>query len=107
MTNPSKTRFFLPVLFMIAGCAFSIYVFYEFTNALPTAFDYLVMYAFFEGTAWTDIAIILIIAIPILVLVYFLGIPIGSVFLFIHKTVKAAAYDTNIMQIGKQFGAAH
>lgn len=105
MKNPSKTRFFLPVIFILAGCSFAIFTFWQFTSGLPTAFDYLVMYTFIEGTAWTDIAIILLISIPILALEYFLlGIPIASLFLFIHKTVKAAAYDTNIMQIGKEFG---
>jgi hypothetical protein len=105
MKNPSKTRFFLPGIFMLAGIAFSVYTFWQFTSGLPTAFDYLEMYSIIEGTAWTDIAIILLIAIPILALEYFLlGIPIASLFLFIHKTVKAAAYDTNIMQIGKEFG---
>ena len=105
MKNPSRTRFFLPIIFMIAGCAFSIYTFYQFTSQLPTAFDYLIMYTIIEGTAWTDIAIILLIAIPILAIEYFfLGVPIASLFIFIHKTVKAAAYDTNIMKIGSEFG---
>jgi len=53
----------------------------------------------------TDIAYIMAIALPILVIEYLLlAVPIAVVILFITKIVKSTRYEMNIMNIGREFG---
>ena len=100
----SKKRFGLPVLLMVMGIYFSLYTIEEFTSTLPTNFDFIPMAAE-EGTAFTDIAFVLFLAMPILAFEYFfLAVPIATLYLFLNKSIKAKSYDTNIMNIGREFG---
>ena len=98
-----KTRFFIPGIFSIAGIGLSLIFIYLVTYGLPS-FD-LIPLPFFEGTLFTDIAIVLAMAIPILFIVYIiLGIPFAALYLFGNRLLKAAAYDLRIEKLGKNFG---
>lgn len=102
--SQSRKRFGLPALLMVMGIYLSLYTILDFTNDLPTNFDFIPMAAE-EGTAFTDIALVLFISMPILAFeYYFLCIPIATLYLFLNKSIKAKSYDTNIMNIGKDFG---
>ena len=101
--SQSRKRFGLPVLLMIMGIYFALYTIEAFTNTLPTNFDFIPMAAE-EGSAFTDIAFVLFLAMPILAFEYFvLAVPIATLYLFLNKTIKAKSYDTNIMNIGRDF----
>jgi hypothetical protein len=95
-----RSRFFLPTIFAISGIAITILSIYQVTSGLPS-FGF---FTFIEGTLYTDIVIVLGIAIPVIALEYILiAIPIAVLFLFGNSFVKAAAYETNIMKIGENF----
>ncbi|MBN2229713.1 MAG: hypothetical protein JW779_08960 [Candidatus Thorarchaeota archaeon] len=95
-----RSRFALPVIFSIVGIALTILSIYQVTMDLPsTGF-----FSFIEGTLYTDIVVVLVIAIPVLLLEYFVvAIPLAAIFLLANRFIKAAAYETNIMQIGSKF----
>lgn len=97
----SKTRFFLPSIFSIVGIGISLAFIYFVTYELPS-FDFV---PFIEGTLFTDVAIVLAMAIPILFIVYIiLGIPFAALYLFGNRLLKAASYDLRIEKLGKNFG---
>lgn len=96
-----KTRFFIPGIFSIAGIALALIIIYIVTQNVPS-FDFI---PFIQGTLFTDIAIVLAVAIPILCIEYFiLGIPFAGLYLFGNRLLKAAAYDLRLVKLGKNFG---
>lgn len=96
-----RSRFFIPTLFAIGGIAVTVLSIYQVTSGLPS-FGF---FSFIEGTLYTDIVIILGAAIPIIALEYFIiAIPFAVLFLIGNSFIKAAAYETNIMKIGENFG---
>jgi hypothetical protein len=102
--SQSKKRFALPAFLMIMGIYLSLYTIQEFTSTLPTNFDFIPMAAE-EGTAFTDVTFVLFLAMPILAFEYYvLAVPIATLYLFLNKAIKAKSYDTNIMNIGRDFG---
>ena len=96
-----RSRFFIPVLFAIGGIAITILAIYQATFHLPsTSF-----FSFIEGSLYADVVFILGAAIPIIILEYFIiAIPLAILFLIGNSFIKAAAYETNIMNIGESFG---
>jgi len=96
-----RSRFFIPSIFALGGIAITVVSIYIATIELPsTSF-----FTFIEGTLYTDIVIVLGAAIPIIVLEYFIiAIPLAVLFLIGNSFIKAAAYETNIMKIGENFG---
>ncbi|MHA1576129.1 MAG: hypothetical protein ACTSU3_02090 [Candidatus Thorarchaeota archaeon] len=97
----SKIRYFLPGIFSIAGIGLALVFIYFVTREIPS-FD---IFTFIEGTLFTDIAIVLALAIPILCIEYFIiGIPFAALYLFGNRLMKAAAYDLTLVNIGKNFG---
>jgi hypothetical protein len=101
--SQSRKRFGLPVFLMGMGIFLSLYVIESFTRTLPTNFDFIPMAAE-EGTAFTDVAFVLFISMPILAFEYYvLAVPIATLYLFLNKSIKSKSYDTNIMNIGKEF----
>ncbi len=102
---PRKIRYIFPFIFAAGGIAFSIFSIWTSTQGI-TPFD-LLPYTIpgFEGEIFTDIIMLLVIAIPVLILEYFIiGLPIAALFVIGSKIVKGATTDINIMEIGKEFG---
>ena len=96
-----RSRFFLPLIFAIVGIAVAILSIYRVSFNQPSV-D---LFPFIEGTLYTDIIIILVAAIPIIALEYFIiAIPLAILYLIGNSFIKAAAYETNIMKIGEKFG---
>ena len=97
----SKIRYFLPGIFSIAGIGLALIFIYLVTRYVPS-FEFI---TFIEGTLFTDIVIVLTVAIPILFIEYFvLGIPFAGLYLFGNRLIKAAAYDLRLVKVGKNFG---
>ncbi len=81
----------------MAGSFYAIYM----VTAGMASFD---LIPFIGGTLWTDIVVLFVAAVPLIIIVYFLlGLPIAALLLVVSKIVRGAAYDTNIMEIGKTF----
>jgi len=96
-----RSRFLFPIIFAIVGIAATIFSIYWVTKDFP----FLSFIPFIEGTLYTDILIVLGIAIPVIALEYFIiAIPMAALMLLFHKLIKAAAFDTDIMHIGSNFG---
>jgi len=96
-----RSRFFIPTLFAIGGIAITILSIYQATFHLPSTS----LFSFIEGSLYADVVFVLGAAIPIIVLAYFIiAIPLAIIFLIGNSFIKAAAYETNIMKIGENFG---
>jgi len=97
-----RSRFLFPTIFAIVGIASTIFSIYWVTKDFP----FLSFIPFFEGTLYTDILIVLGVAIPVITLEYFIiAIPMAALMLLFHRLIKAAAFDTDIMHIGTNFGS--
>jgi hypothetical protein len=96
-----KVRFVFPFLFAVGGIAAALYIFYQVTALLPS-FEFV---PFIAGTLFTDITIILGIAIPVIFIEYFIvAIPLAAIFLLGSRMIKSTTYNFSIMDIGKDFG---
>jgi hypothetical protein len=96
-----RSRFLLPAVFSVAGIASTIAALYWITKDFP----YLSFISYIPGTLYTDILILLVAAMPIIAIEYFIiGIPMAALYLFTSKIIKAASFDTDIMHIGSSFG---
>ena len=96
-----RSRFLIPVIFAILGIAITILAIYQVTID-QAATDF---FPFIEGSLYADIVFVLAAAIPIIILEYFIiAIPLAVLFLIGNSFIKAAAYETNIMEIGESFG---
>jgi hypothetical protein len=95
-----RSKYFFPTIFAIVGIASTILSIYWVTKDFPSL-------SFIPGgTLYTDILIVLSVAIPVIVLEYFIvAIPMAALVLVVHRLIKAAAFDTDIMHIGTNFGA--
>ena len=97
----SKARFVLPILFSAGGIAFALYVIYQVTSIIPS-FEF---FPFIAGSLYTDIMIILGVAIPVIAIEYFIiAIPLAALFLLGSRLIKSATYNFSIMDIGQDFG---
>ncbi len=97
-----KVRFVLPLLFSIAGIAYTIYTLHILTSALGP-FDWV---KFIPGYLYNDILVVMGASLPFLTVEYFLiGTPLAALFLIANRMIKATAYDLNVMRIGKKFGS--
>ncbi|MHA1959014.1 MAG: hypothetical protein ACW99U_02205 [Candidatus Thorarchaeota archaeon] len=98
----SRIRFFMPVIFSAAGIGLASTFIYLVTRDVPS-YD---LFWFIAGTSlWTDIVFVLGVAIPILVIEFFIiAIPLALLFVFAHRVIKAPAYDLSIIDIGSKFG---
>ncbi|MHA2026122.1 MAG: hypothetical protein ACW98U_09495 [Candidatus Thorarchaeota archaeon] len=97
----SKARFAIPLLFSAGGVAFAMYVMYQVTQIVPS-FEF---FPFIAGSLFTDITIILGIAIPVITLEYFIiGFPLAALFLLASRMMKSTTYNFSIMDIGDDFG---
>ncbi|MFW9843064.1 MAG: hypothetical protein ACFFEV_00650 [Candidatus Thorarchaeota archaeon] len=96
----SRSRFIIPVIFAIVGISITILAIYQVTiDQVATDF-----FPFIEGSLYADIVFVLSAAIPIITLEYFIiAIPFAILFLIGNSFIKAAAYETNIMEIGENF----
>lgn len=96
-----RSRFLFPLIFSIAGISSTIAAIYLITRDFP----FLSFISFIPGTLYTDILVVIAAAIPIITLEYFIvAIPMAALYLFGHKIIKAAAFDTDIMHLGPNFG---
>lgn len=96
-----KARFVFPFLFSVGGIAASMYVFYQVTALIP-AFEF---FPWVAGSLFTDITIILGIAIPVIAIEYFIVIiPLAALYLLGSRMIKSATYNFSIMDIGQDFG---
>ena len=95
-----RSRFLIPVIFAILGIVITILAIYQVTiDQASTDF-----FPFIEGSLYADIVFVLSAAIPIITLEYFIiAIPLAVLFLIGNSFIKAAAYETNIMEIGESF----
>lgn len=97
----SKARFAFPLLFSAGGVAFALFVLYQVTQIVPS-FEF---FPFIAGSLFTDITIILGIAIPVIVLEYFIiAFPLAALFLLASRMMKSTTYNFSIMDIGNEFG---
>jgi hypothetical protein len=100
-------RFAGPIGFFLLGFLVSMQLIMMITeNMSPTNwFDWDATLAFENVTLGQDIMFIIILAIPILFLEYYIfAVPIAAVILVITKVVKTARYELNIMNIASNFG---
>ncbi len=96
-----KARFVFPFLFSAGGIAAALYIFYQVTAWLPS-FEFV---PFIAGTLFTDITIILGVAIPVILIEYFIiALPLAALFLLGSRMMKSTTYNFSIMDIGKDFG---
>ncbi|MFW9807210.1 MAG: hypothetical protein ACFFFK_10830 [Candidatus Thorarchaeota archaeon] len=96
-----KLRFFVPFLFSAGGIAAALYIMYQVTTIVPS-FEF---FPFIEGSLFTDIVIILGIAIPVIAIEYFvIALPLAALFLIGSRLVKSTTYNFSIMDIGQDFG---
>jgi hypothetical protein len=104
-STSSRWRFALPG-FMFIICGIFTYYFIDYTiTAMAVERLAPVMGVF--GFDLNIVTLVLILAVPILLAEYrILAVPAASAFLYISKVWKAASYEMNIMNIGKEFGSA-
>ncbi len=96
-----KARFVFPFLFAAGGITAALYIFYQVTALLPS-FEFV---PFIEGSLFTDITIILGIAIPVILIEYFvIALPLAALFLLGSRMIKSTTYNFSIMDIGTEFG---
>ena len=96
-----KARFVFPVLFSVGGIAAALYIMYRVTTLVPS-FEF---FPFIQGSLFTDIVIVLGIAIPVIAIEYFIiALPLAALFLIGSRLIKSAANNFSIMDIGKDFG---
>jgi hypothetical protein len=99
----SRSKYLFSTIFAIGGIVSTNFAIYWVTKD----FAFLSFIPFLGGTLYTDILIVLSAAIPIIILEYFIiAIPMAVLMLVVHKLIKAAAFDTDIMHIGENFGSA-
>ncbi|MHA1927680.1 MAG: hypothetical protein ACTSV2_03760 [Candidatus Thorarchaeota archaeon] len=98
--SASKKRYIAPVIFFIVIGGFALKLILD---AIAGLGDSTVMNI--PGFTMTDaITVLLVASIPILIAEYYLlAIPIAALFLVANRTIKAASYEMNIMNIGKEF----
>jgi len=95
-----KARFIFPFLFSAGGIAAALYILYRVTTEVPS-FEF---FPFIDGSLFTDIVVILGIAIPVIVIEYFIiALPLAALFLIGSRMVKSATYNFSIMDIGQDF----
>ena len=95
-----KLRFVFPFLFAAGGIAFGLWVMYQVTSFAPS-FEF---FPWIAGSLFTDILVILGIAIPVIAIEYFIIIlPLAALFLLGSRLVKSATYNFSIMDIGTEF----
>lgn len=97
-----KARFLVPLFMFLAGTLVAVQLITTVTrNVAPTHLFPETM----SHTIGTDIATVMVIALPILFLEYVLfAVPVAVVILFITKIIKSTRYEMNIMNIGREFG---
>jgi hypothetical protein len=106
-----KARFVFPFLFSAGGIAAAMYILYRVTAMVPS-FEF---FPFIAGSLFTDIVVILGVAIPIIIIEYFiitlplaalflLGSRLAALFLLGSRMIKSATYNFGIMDIGQDFG---
>lgn len=101
----SKLRYFSPALFFILIGGVAGFIIWEQTGILTETTDVMSILGF---DLQTFIMILLVVSIPILFLEYrLLAVPIAAGFLFINRVIKAASYEMNIMNIGREFSGRH
>ena len=89
-----KARFIFPFLFSAGGIAAALYILYRVTVVVPS-FEF---FPFIAGSLFTDITIILGIAIPVIALEYFIiALPLAALFLLGSRMLKSATYNFSIM----------
>ena len=96
-----KARFIFPFFFSAGGIAAALYIIYQVTTIVPS-FEF---FPFVEGSLFTDIIVILGIAIPVIAIEYFIiALPLAALYLLGSRMVKSATYNFSIMDIGQDFG---
>jgi hypothetical protein len=96
-----KARFVFPFLFAAGGIALGLFAMYRVTSLAPS-FEF---FPWIAGNLFTDILIILGIAIPVIAIEYFIiALPLAALFLLGSRLVKSATYNFSIMDIGTEFG---
>jgi len=94
-----KKKFIAPSFFFILIGGFALQLIFDVTTTATS--DAMSVFGF---SMQTFIAVLVIASIPIMLIEYYLlAIPIGILFLFANRTIKAASYEMNIMNIGKEF----
>ncbi|MGY5865537.1 MAG: hypothetical protein RTV41_13120 [Candidatus Thorarchaeota archaeon] len=95
-----KVRFVFPFLFVLGGIASGLFVMYQVTSFAPS-FEFI---PWIEGSLFTDILLILGVAIPVIAIEYFIiTLPLAALFLLGSRLVKSATYNFSIMDIGTEF----
>jgi len=95
-----KLRFVFPFLFAVGGIAFGLFAMYQVTSLAPS-FEF---FPWIAGSLFTDIVIILGIAIPVIAIEYFIiALPLAALYLLGSRLVKSATYNFSIMDIGTDF----
>ncbi|MGD9394892.1 MAG: hypothetical protein PVJ05_00505 [Candidatus Thorarchaeota archaeon] len=96
-----KARFVFPFLFSAGGISAALYILYRVTDLIPPV----EFFPWVAGSLFTDIVVILGIAIPVIIIEYFIiALPLAALFLLGSRMIKSATYNFSIMDIGKDFG---
>ena len=94
-----KRKFIAPSFFFILIGGFALQLIFDVTTTATS--DAMSVFGF---SMQTFIGVLVIASIPIMLIEYYLlAIPIGILFLVANRTIKAASYEMNIMNIGKEF----
>ncbi|MFX1482291.1 MAG: hypothetical protein ACFFCP_03790 [Promethearchaeota archaeon] len=97
-----KARFVFPFLFAVGGIGFGLFAMYRVTSLAPS-FEF---FPWIAGSLFTDIVIILGIAVPVIAIEYFIiAMPLAALFLIGSRVVKSAGHNFSIMAIGTDFGS--
>ena len=102
--SASKKRYIAPVFFFIVIGGFALKLIFDAISGLGQSSVMNI-----PGFTMTDaITVLLIASIPILIVEYYLlAIPIAALFLVANRTIKAASYEMNIMNIGTEFNGRY
>jgi len=101
-------RFVTPVLMFALGMIVTIQLILTITEGMPSiGLSSTLFPDSLSPNLGTDIITIMIIALPILFIEYYLfAVPIAVVLLVATKLIKSTRYELNIMNIGRAFGGA-
>ncbi len=103
--SASKARWISPLMFFVVIGGAAAFIIYYATNIVSTS-D--VMIGGIQLSLSEFILILLVSSIPILFIEYRLfAVPIAAGLLFVNRTIKAASYEMNIMNIGRRFSGRH
>jgi hypothetical protein len=106
MSEEGKSRFILPVVFIILGVAVAVYAVLRIMGTIggPLAAHDLV--GPIEGGFTLDIVGVMALAMPLYLIEFLLlAIPFAAIMIFLNRLYRAKSYTQSVMAVGGRFGA--